>query len=385
MDIIFVISAILFLANLLIHFIVGRFNNVSSNYLWLLFAVHFILTIAYLLYSGNNASDSVNYYIKSLKAEDWLSLFQTGTVFITFLGFFFIKLLNLSYNSVMLIFSFLGYIGCVYFYLAAKENISISKGLFGYSYTEILFLLPNLHFWSSSLGKGSIILLGLAFLAFGLSRFNRRIVFLLLGSFLVFMIRPHILFSFITAIVIALLITQKGIKWYFRFIIFIAAIILFFSLIGTVTEFTETDSLNVLSSNTLNNRASELSKASSGVDIQNYSLVMKLFSFWFRPLFVDGLSGVGLLASFENLLYLLMFWIIIKEGFFNWPNINGWFRIGIIFFLIGSLILSQISGNLGIAMRQKAQLTPFFFIFFCKVISFRESYNSRRVSIYQRR
>jgi hypothetical protein len=181
------------------------------------------------------------------------------------------------------------------------------------------------------------------------------------------------------------LITQKGIKWYFRFLILTIGVILFFSLITNVIEYTEIDSLNVLNSDILIHKADKLSKATSGVDIQNYSVLMKLFTFWFRPLFVDGLSGVGLLASFENLLYLYMFWIVIKEGFFNWSNINGWFRIGIIFFLIGSLILSQISGNLGIAMRQKAQLTPFFFIFFCKVISFRESYNSRRVSIYQRR
>jgi len=180
------------------------------------------------------------------------------------------------------------------------------------------------------------------------------------------------------------LITRKGIKWYFRFIIFTIAIILFFSLIGTVTEFTETDSLNVLSSSNLNHKASELSKASSGVDIQNYSLFMKLFTFWFRPLFVDNLSLIGLMASFENLIYLLMFWVVIKEALFNWSKINGWFRIGIIFFLIGSVILAQISGNLGIAMRQKSQLMPFFFIFFCKVISFRESNFSGRPISYRR-
>lgn len=368
----------------LINSITERVNNISSKYLWRLFAIHFILTITYFIYAGSHASDSVNYYTKTSNTDDWFSLFQTGSVFIPFLSFFFIKYLYFSYYATMLLFSFLGFLACLIFYLSAKENITISKGIFGYSYTEIVFLLPNLHFWSSSLGKGSVILLGLALFAFGLSRLNRRIIFLAFGSLLVFMIRPHIFFALITSIVVALLITRKGIKWYFRFIIFTIAIILFFSLIGTVTEFTETDSLNVLSSSNLNHKASELSKASSGVDIQNYSLFMKLFTFWFRPLFVDNLSLIGLMASFENLIYLLMFWVVIKEALFNWSKINGWFRIGIIFFLIGSLILAQISGNLGIAMRQKSQLMPFFFIFFCKVISFRESNFSGRPISYRR-
>lgn len=295
MSLLFIILFIFLFTYFLINSITERVNNISSKYLWRLFAIHFILTIAYFLYAGSNASDSVNYYTKTSNADDWFSLFQTGSVFITFLSFFFIKYLYLSYYATMLLFSFLGFLACLIFYLSAKENITISKGIFGYSYTEIVFLLPNLHFWSSSLGKGSVILLGLALFAFGLSRLNRRIIFFAFGSLLVFMIRPHIFFALITSIVVALLITRKGIKWYFRFIIFTIAIILFFSLIGTVTEFTETDSLNVLSSSNLNHKASELSKASSGVDIQNYSLFMKLFTFWFRPLFVDNLSLIGLM------------------------------------------------------------------------------------------
>ena len=42
-----------------------------------------------------------------------------------------------------------------------------------------------------------------------------------------------------------------------------------------------------------------------------------------------------------------------------------------LFFLFGSFILAQVSGNLGIAMRQKAQVMPFFFIIFCKAMSYR--------------
>lgn len=47
--------------------------------------------------------------------------------------------------------------------------------------------------------------------------------------------------------------------------------------------------------------------------------------------------------------------------FQNWSKINGWFRICFFIFLFGSFILAQVTGNLGIAIRQKAQLMPFLF------------------------
>lgn len=161
-------------------------------------------------------------------------------------------------------------------------------------------------------------------------------------------------------------------------LILLLAAVAFLSLTGTVTEFTETDSLNILNSDLLQHRARELGKASSGVDLQNYNQLQKLLTFWFRPLFFDGLSFTGLMASVENAFYIFMLLIFIRQGITNWSSFNGWFRICLIFFLLGSFILAQVSGNLGIAMRQKAQMMPFFFILFCKAMSF-QSVRTRRM------
>jgi hypothetical protein len=38
-------------------------------------------------------------------------------------------------------------------------------------------------------------------------------------------------------------------------------------------------------------------------------------------------------------------------------------------FLFGSIALAQVMANMGIAMRQKAQLMPMFFILYCRVMS----------------
>jgi len=60
----------------------------------------------------------------------------------------------------MFIFAFLGFEGILLFYLAARENINKVAIVFGgMTLLEILFILPNCHFWSASLGKGSIMTL----------------------------------------------------------------------------------------------------------------------------------------------------------------------------------------------------------------------------------
>jgi hypothetical protein len=52
-----------------------------------------------------------------------------------------------------------------------------------------------------------------------------------------------------------------------------------------------------------------------------------------------------------------------------WNKANGFHKTSIFFLIMGAFALAQISGNLGIAMRQKAQLMPLFFIFYAVVES----------------
>ena len=350
-----------------------NFDISSEAYLWLLFTVHFLLTIAYIIYAYFNASDSVNYYSQTFQSDSWLELLDTGTSFIHFLAWPFVVFLGLTYYATMIVFSYFGYLAIVLFYITAKENIKIKVVWRNYTTIELLFLLPNLHFWSSSLGKGSTILFGLGLFIYGLSRFNKRIVPLIIGSLLTFFIRPHIFFTLMVSVMIGIFITRSGIKSYLKWLIFLMAMVVFIYMSDYVLKFTEVDSFDITNSATLSHRALELGKSSSGVNIQEYGIFMKMFTFWFRPLFIDSQGFFGIIVSFENLLYLYMFFILFKKGFLTWNKWNGWFRICLFIFLLGSFILAQVTGNFGIAMRQKAQFMPFFFILYCKAISYGES------------
>jgi len=371
MDVALVILLIVLVNAYLIKAIGSKFRMASESYVWLMFCIHFLLSTAYMVYAANTTSDSIAYYSKTTAAVNWVELWGIGTPFIHFLAWPFASLFGLSYYATMIIFSFFGYIAVLLFYITAKENIQLKPVWHNLTGIELVFLLPNLHFWSSSLGKGSVILLGLAFFTYGLSRFNRRFIALVIGGFLTFMIRPHILFTAVVSIMLGVVLTNSGIKPYLRWFIFLAAGIIFIYISDDVLKFAETDSLDILSSSSLSHRAAELGKATTGVDIQNYRLFMKLFTFWFRPLFFDGQGLLGIIVSFENLVYLYMFFIVIKQGVMYWGDWNGWFRICLFFFLFASFALAQVTGNLGIAMRQKAQLMPFFFIIYCKAISYK--------------
>ncbi len=330
-----------------------------------------------MIYAAYSTSDSIAYYNVTSGSEKWLPLWGIGTPFIHFFAWPFAGLLGLSYYATMIIFSFLGYLAVVLFYITAKENIQLKPVWQNLTAIELVFLLPNLHFWSSSLGKGSLILLGLAYFTFGLSRFNRRVFPIMIGGFLTFMIRPHILLTAIVSVMLGVVLTSSGIKPFLRWAIFLLATMVFIYISDDVLKFADTESFDILSSSTISHRASELSKATTGVNIQDYGIFMKMFTFWFRPLFFEGQGALGVIVSFENLVYIYMFIIVIKEGIFTWADWNGWFRICLFIFLFGSFVLAQVTGNLGIAMRQKAQFMPFFFIVYCKAVSYKYYYTKK--------
>ena len=379
MDIVLTLLLLLLLTAYILTAMVNRFHLPSERYLWTLFIVHALMTAIYMLYAALTTSDSIAYFNKSAGVTSWLSLWGTGTTFIHFFAWPFTGLFGLSYYATMIIFSFFGFMAIMLFYITARENVKLEPVWMNLTAIELVFLLPNTHFWSSSLGKGSVIMFGLALFTYGLSRFNRRFIPLVVRGLITFMVRPHILFTAILSVMLGVVLTSSGIKPFLRWFIFILAAVVFIYISEDVLKFTETESLDITSSSTLSHRAAELSKATTGVNIQDYGLFMRMFTFWFRPLFFDGLGILGITVSFENLLYLYMFFMVIRQGILTWKDWNGWFRICLFFFLFGSFALAQVTGNLGIAMRQKAQLMPFFFIIYFKAMSYRDYYSGSLV------
>jgi hypothetical protein len=352
-------------------FVNGKLNE---HYFDILFGVHLFFGLVYLLYAYATRSDSGEYYRITVQTKSWAELFQTGTFFIRFLCYPLSNILGLSYNAVMFIFSFVGFQGILLFYLAARENIPKMSVVFGgMTLLEILFILPNCHFWSASLGKGSVMIFAIGLTFYGLSRFNSRFPHLLIGAFLVYMVRSHMLLAIVIGLALGLFLSQSGIKWYVRYSLLLVSFLAVFLLSDNVLENTGTESLNIFDSKKIETRAKELGKGNSGLDLANYNQGFKLFTFIYRPLFVDAPGLMGIISSFENIFILfLSFHFLINFPSF-WNVSTGFHKTAFFVFLLAAISLAQISGNLGIAIRQKSQIFPLLFF----ILAFSNSFQKR--------
>jgi len=372
MDIIFVFLCLVVLYFFQRNYLIEKLNKhnhtVSKIFFDLLFVVHNLFFLLYYLYSTSKRSDSLQYYQKTLFSSSWLEFLGTGTDFIRFLTYPFSHYLHLSFPAISLIFSFLGFQGMVFYYLTAIENIFGQKNIyFNLTILELLFLLPNCHFWSSSLGKGSVMILGIALIMFALSNFKKRYLLFVFSLLLVLAIRPHIVFILLICLVICVIVASN-IKILNKILIASVLIIVVVFISGFVSTFIKSDFTSIFIENSsIYNKAKQLSTSNSGYDINHYNQLFRLFTFLFRPLFVDSPNILGTITSLENVigifLFLHLFYMLLKSSI-KW---NNFMLFSFIFFFVSSLMLAQVCGNLGIAIRQKAQIMPLFFMIYVKI------------------
>lgn len=357
--IILVISGVLSFA--IIDRLKYRYPFIDAVLLKRLFFFHCLLLAAYYGYVLFNSSDSQFYYIKvdtNLRGDSWGDYYGTSTTFIEFVGYPFIKFLNFSYEAIMALFSFFGFLGFVYFYIFFRENIRFQHTLFGYDLIKIIFFLPNLHFWSTSFGKGSIIFFGIGLFFFAMSNLRSRWIAIMIASIIIYHVRPHILLVIMASSAIGFVFTTKGVSIPIRLLFLAGVLMVFFYIYSDVLEMLKLNEEEVISQGVdLSNRARELSKATSGVDIANYNLPMQIFTFLFRPLFLDAPGMLGVIVSFENVFYLLITWRLLSfKGIQYLVTSNFMVKTALFSFLTVTIALAQISGNLGLAIRQKSQV-----------------------------
>lgn len=336
-----------------------------------LYWYHLLMGVAYYIYATFNPSDSKGYYNKILvnfRGENWMDYFGTSTTFIEFLAFPLIKYFGFSYEAMMALFAFAGYVGFCLFYVLFRENTRFKNELFGYDFLMIILFLPNLHFWSSSLGKGSTIFLGLALFFFGINKIGKRFLYIIFGIVIIYFVRPHVAMLVILSSIAGFMFSSKGVSMTYRVMFLIAASGVFFYIFSDVMTMVglDDDAANAFS---LDQRAKSLTEATSGIDITNYSLVEKLFAFIYRPLFFDAPGALGIIVSFENLFYLIISLKLFSlRGFrFIW-SADFMVKSAFLSFITVSLALAQISGNLGLAMRQKSQVMILFLFIILKLM-----------------
>lgn len=369
-DFVFVFILLLIANQLLLRGLSNKFAFFDKKLMNRLYWYHLVFFLIYFTYASFEASDSKSYYFDAgIVRENWMSLFLTGTKFIVFVATPLVQF-GLSYLTVMLIFAWTGYVGFVLAYLFFKENITINVTVFKkYDLLTLLLFLPNMHFWTVSLGKGSLIFMGLMLFIYALRFPQKRIFPLLLGGFLVYMIRPHVMLFVLVGVMIGIVTGKSKIGGGVKLLILAISISFLFAAKNSILSVAKLqDSENVVQDfdQFASEQAGRLETSGSGVDMSNYPLPFKFFTFWFRPLFVDSPGILGLFSSAENLIYLLLFAKITNRRFLRFIIKAPYLvKTSLIIFVLTSFALTFVMSNLGIMMRQKSMVMYFgFFVIY---------------------
>lgn len=329
--------------------------------------VHFIITFASYGFILGSVADAKHYYSESISITDWgLSYLSNGTSFIVFLNYMLVQWLQLSFLGCFLVFSFISYLGCLKLF---DVIIDLTDRKYNVSY--LFLLLIGTHFWTVSIGKDALMFYAMCCLCYNIyfdkPRSHYILPFLLIGF-----IRIHILILLLVGGGISYVFTNKKIKMQTK-LIFAGLVlgVLLFLIPFFLKEIAVTNISDI--EGKLQSSMNANVEGGAGIDLKDSNLVVKWFSYMFRPFVFEARNPMFLVSALENLVWLYIFFIIIRGLFFDKIKTNYilWSYIGII--LACTLPLAYTLANFGISMRQKIMIFPFFLILFFIVKKSRKS------------
>ncbi|WP_343789159.1 hypothetical protein [Brevundimonas kwangchunensis] len=283
-----------------------------------------------------------------------------------------------SYFEYFLMFNVFGYAGCLVLsgmlFDVVRESPRPQWEL------VILFMfLPGVSFWTSALGKDSMIFLGIALMVRGSLNIRGRLVSFLLGMALIFIIRPHV-GILAGAAAVAPFALDKRLSVQVKVISLMALAVAAVVLAPVVMRVAGVESLDPTTiSNYVSERQGYNIEGAGGVDISNYNPLFRVFTYMFRPLFIDASGALGLILSAENLVLLSLVVLILARG---WPEfvklmVRPEMLFNLAFFVLALGLFSQTTSNLGIAARQKMMLMPSLYLLLVATATMRAARSGR--------
>ena len=298
-----------------------------------------------------------------------------GTMFMYAFNYLFSNLLNMSYFSNTLLFSLFGFMGLTFFYLVAVQTVPYNKIISGYALFPLIFFLPNLHFWSSGVGKDTTLFLCIGMFTYGIMKPFQRIPLLVLAGLLSMAIRPHITLFLMVGFGLAYVFGGK-VSPAQRFIFSAAMIAVGLAILPSVMEFAKIEEASAEGFDKFaTGKAAVLSRSSVGsaIDISSYPFPLKVLTFWFRPALFDVRNLNGLIAALENLLLLLVFIKAMRTSPIRAFKAAPFVIKGLVIFLVvGTLAFSQSMGNMGIMIRMRNMFLPGMIIYLMWIFSYEQ-------------
>lgn len=350
---------------------------------------HFLLGIAYFFTTNNGGGDAWGYWRapKTMSFEKFLEGIRggEGTEFMMALNYIPTNILGMSFLANTFFFSMLGSFGISYFFLIAARTVPYNKIISGYVLFPLIFFLPNLHFWSSGVGKDTTLFLCIGMFTYGLMKPFQRIPLLVLAGLLSMAIRPHITLFLMVGFGLAYVFGGK-VSPVQRIIFSAAMIAVGLAILPSVMEFAKIEEASAEGFDKFaTGKAAVLSRSSAGsaIDISSYPFPLKVLTFWFRPALFDVRNINGLIAALENLLLLIVFIKAMRTSPIRAFKAAPFVIKGLVIFLVvGTLAFSQSMGNMGIMIRMRNMFLPGMIIYLMWIFSYEQQLlRNRRTSL----
>ena len=328
----------------------------------MLFFYHLIFIVVSYNYALTHGGDSNFYWAKTFnsKAYQWTDFLHHGSDFIVFLNFPFIKM-GLPFLIGFIAYGIIGFLGILQWIKWTAIVFGDKLNVKGINVLPLVFLLPNLHFWTATLGKEPIIFWAIATVLLGITTEKHKSFSFLFASVSILIIRPHVALMLLSAIAIVFLF-HKTFSLKRRIILAAMTFTGILVLLYVVFQATNIGYWNWRRIGYFNDY-SVLSFKHSGsyVPMLEYSYGYKWFSFNFRPLFFDAHSALAFLASTENLITLVVFTVALyfTVRFYHKIKFTSDMKVVFLFTFIATLLYVERYANLGIFMRTKIMFQPF--------------------------
>jgi hypothetical protein len=343
------------------------------------FGAWFRYFILYAVYGGSG--DARGYFGRGLTFAEYFSSLDfspfydrslwfmgkwTGTSFMSYPSGIVLTFLGPSLLGEFVAFSLLSFLGLTGFVIAFRRacpEVPLQR------YARWIWFFPSLWFWPASVGKESMMTLGIGLAVWGFFGKKERVNWPLLafGTFLVFAIRPQVaavvIFTFVLAYWVSL-----GREWNLKKTVQGAAILG----VGLLGLYYSLDRFGVSGFDVEGVQeylVDEAARASTGgsdvgrVEVGLAGIPMALVNILTRPWPWEAHNLMALISSMEMVVLWAMVWYRRKnvmQALRSWHS-NPLVRVALPFVLIYAITLGMLTINLGIVARQRVLLFPFMF------------------------
>lgn len=316
-----------------------------------LIIVHFSMFLFHWYWSLNNGVDVKVFFYAAKNSSNWFEFLFTGTPFMSFLIFPFVKA-QISYFTLFFLFSSISFIGFLYYlnFLNTHYNLINKSVVYG---TLIFLLIPSFHFWTAAISKEAILFYLLTFLLFQIQNKTIQYFKLLLPLVLILMIRPYLFYILIVSFILKVLFNKKEVTKRKITLILVCTLIVIGSF-PLFLDFLKVDNFTEIFS-TFEKIDLYASKSNTSVSLQNTTYLERLVFVLIKPFFYNATTFFKFIISVENSFIIIFFYYLLKGCKKNIKDVI--YPLGVSVLLI--LFYSTYMYNLGLASRMRIMFYPY--------------------------